>query len=112
MTNKNNDDELIGFKDFIEGENKTFMKPNSQKKRKDADFELVTFLEQESKRISKHINTYEEKVYVIKNYPQNPNLNIEAEAQNIQKRIETIELCKKENSPLFKNLADIFNQFF
>jgi hypothetical protein len=112
MSNKYDDDEMIGFKDFMEGEDKSFLENLSQKKRKDADFELITFLEQESTRISKHIETFEEKVYVIKNYSQNPNLNIEAEAENIQARIETVELCKKENSPLFKNLTEVFRQFF
>jgi hypothetical protein len=111
MTNKE-DDDLIGFKDFIDGEDKPFLQNAPQKKRKDADFELVTFLEQESKRIGKHIEIFEEKVFVMKNYSQNPNLNIEAETENIQKRVETIELCKHPKSPLFMNLAELFNQFF
>ena len=113
MTNKKDEDnDLIGFREFLEGEDKSFLKRASQKKRQVADFELVTFLEQESRRISNHIETFEEKVYIIKNYSQNPNLNIEAETDNIQKRIETVELCKKKNSPLFKNLNEVFNQFF
>lgn len=113
MTNKKDDeDDLIGFKEFLEGQDTSFMKRSPQSKRKDADFELVTFLEQESKRITKHIEIFEEKVYLMKNYSQNPNLNIEAESENIRQRIETIELCKRENSPLFKNFSEIFRQFF
>jgi len=112
MTNKKDDDDISGFKEFLDGEDKSFLQSAPQKKRQNVDFELVTFLEQESRRISKHIETFEEKVYIIKNYSQNPNLNIEAETSNIQTRIETVELCKRSNSPLFKNLGDIFSQFF
>ena len=112
MTKKKDEDDLLGFREFMEGEDDRFLKRAPQKKRSQEDFELVTFLEQESQRISNHIETFEEKVYVIKNYSQFPILTIEAESENMQIRRDTIELCSRESSPLFKNLDELYQQFF
>jgi hypothetical protein len=112
MTNKK--DENIGFKEFLEGEDKAFLEnPNiGSKSRNNSNFELETFLEQDSNRMSKLIETFEEKAFVIKKFSQFPQLEIEAEAKNIAARIETIELCTRENSPLFANIDSIFKKFF
>ncbi len=112
MTNKK--DENIGFKEFLEGEDKSFLEnPNSGNKNRNlSNFELETFLEQDSMRMSKLIETFEEKAFVIKKYPQAAQLVIEAEAQNISARIETTALCTRDNSPLFENLDSIFKKFF
>ena len=111
-SNDENNDELIGFKDFLDGEDKSFLEQPGSKKRVHSDFELVTFLQHESNRISNHIETFEEKVYILKNYSQFPNLLVDAETQNIEHRVEVIELCKREDSPLFKNLSNVFENFF
>ncbi len=113
MANDGNEkDELIGFKDFLDGEDKSFLEQPNFKKRINSDFELVTFLQHESTRISNHIETFEEKVYILKNYSQFPNLLVEAETQNIEHRVEAIELCTREDSPLFMNLSGVFANFF
>jgi len=109
---KKDDEELIGFQDFIRGGKDPFLKTDLPKKRKNVDFELETFLEQESVRISKHIEVLEEKVYVIKKYSQYPSLLIQAESENNHIRTKTIELCSREDSPLFRNLNEIFSNFF
>lgn len=107
----NDDDDLRGFKDFLDGERSDNEKKMS-KARKSNDFELVTFLEQDSERLSRHIETFEEKVYVMKNFPQDPSLNIEAENKNIETKKEVITLCLKSEAPIYRNLAEVFNNFF
>ena len=77
MSNNDKDD-LIGFRDFIDNDQGKSDKRSAGTRSKN-DFELITFLEQDSQRLSNHIETFEEKAYVIKNYSQDPSLNIEAE---------------------------------
>lgn len=108
---KKSDDDLIGFRDFLDGDDKV-SKKNPTTLRNQNDFELVTFLEQDSTRLSNHIDTFEEKVYVMKNYPQDPTLNVEAEHELIQSRVEAINLCLRPDAPIYRNLSEIFNRFF
>jgi hypothetical protein len=112
MSNNSNDnDDLLGFKDLIETDESKQLK-KYKNTRQTNDFELITFLEQDSKRLSNHIETFEEKAYVIKNYSQDPSLNIEASHRNIQSRVDTTNLCLRPEAPIYKNLAEIFNNFF
>lgn len=110
MTKKNKDDDLIGFRDFIdfESEKKT-SRPNPKRYN---DFELMTFLEQDSRRITQHIETFEEKVYMIKNYPQDIKLITEQELEVAEKKGTVISYLTRNDSPLIINLSDIFNNFF
>ena len=110
MTKKHHDD-LYGFRDFL-NEKDTGKKNKKSTNRYQNEFELLTFLEQDSKRLSKHIDLFEEKNYVLKNYPQDPSLNIEVEHNTIEARVEAIQLNSQANAPLFKNLSDIFKNFF
>lgn len=111
MTKNNDEDDLIGFRDFLEGE-QTESKKKSNTIRKKNDFELVTFLEQDSKRISNLIETFEEKVYVMKNYSQDPALNIESEHELIQSKAAALSLNLRSDAPIYKNLAEVFHNFF
>ena len=110
MSNKDKDD-LVGFREFIDNDQVKNDKKHSGI-RLNNDFELITFLEQDSKRLSNHIETFEEKAFVINNYPQDPSLNIEAEHSSIQSRVETISLCLKPEAPIHRNIAEIFSSFF
>jgi hypothetical protein len=112
MDNNSDDkDNLIGFRDFIDTDEAAKLK-KSKSSRLANDFELITFLEQDSQRLSNHIETFEEKAYVIKNYSQDPSLNIEAEHRNIQSRVDTISLCLRQEAPVYRNIAEIFSNFF
>lgn len=110
MTKKKVDDDLIGFRDFLDGQpQKSSPKvPNNRY----SDFELITFLEQDSKRITKHIETFEEKVYMIKHYPQDIKLITDQEIQVASKKGETIELLSRKESPLYINFSEIYKSFF
>lgn len=108
MTKKNNDD-LIGFKDFIDHEAKQSAPKAS---RRDNDFELITFLEQDSIRLTKHIEAFEEKVYVIKNFPQEEKLLAQQERILKAKKETMLGLCSRNDSPLILNLSELFQIFF
>lgn len=110
MTKKKADDDLIGFRDFLEAEGeKTSAKlPN----KRFSDFELMTFLEQDSNRITKHIDTFEEKVYMIKNYPQDIKLLTDQEVNVESKKGEVLAHLKRNDSPFFINFSDIYKSFF
>jgi hypothetical protein len=110
MSNNDKDD-LIGFRDFIDNDQGKSDKRSAGTRSKN-DFELITFLEQDSQRLSNHIETFEEKAYVIKNYSQDPSLNIEAEHSSIQSRVQTISLCLRPEAPIHRNIAEIFSNFF
>lgn len=110
MTKKKSDDELIGFRDFIDGESEKTSRKMPTKRYN--DFELMTFLEQDSKRITKHIETFEEKVYMIKNYPQDIKLTTDLEIDVASKKGEVLTYLNRNDSPLVINLSDLFNRFF
>mgnify|MGYP001197360225 CR=1 FL=1 len=111
MTPKDDDDDLIGFRDFIDGEDK---KPKPSPKRRDANsggFELLTFLENESKRLDKHTGFYEEKVYMLKNFPQGKALNFELD-RDIEAQLDILaKMLLKNQSPLCMSLNEILKQF-
>ena len=110
MTKKNSDDDLIGFRDFLDSESeKTTAKMPTKRYN---DFELMTFLEQDSIRITKHIETFEEKVYMIKNYPQDVKLTTDLEMDVASKKGEVLSYLNRNDSPLTINLSDLFNSFF
>lgn len=109
MSKKTTDDDLIGFKDFLDGDEG---KNNARSNRRFNDFELMTFLEQDSKRLTKHIETFEEKVYVIKNYPQDIKLLTDQEISLAEKKGELTTLLQRNDSPLLIHMAEIFKGFF
>jgi len=111
MTRNKDDDDLIGFRDFLDAE-QTETKKKQNTVRKQNDFELVTFLEQDSSRISNLIETFEEKAYVIKNYSQDPALNIESEHELINSQAAALSLSLRSDAPIYRNLAEVFNNFF
>ncbi len=118
MTKKNNtDDELVGFKDFLEylgvdkGERGQPGKAGDSNRRQHS-FELITFLGHDANRLKNHIKLFEEKTYMIKNYPQATSLQKEQTEINSKLKTELIEMLNRDDSPLFKYLAEIFNAHF
>ena len=105
------DDDLIGFKDFLDDQG--IQKPRRFKNdKRNEDFELLTFLEQESERLDQHLKLFEEKSYMLKNYPQDIELLIQAEEQKSSLKSDAIQKLKRLDSPLMKSLAEIFNPHF
>lgn len=102
--------DIIGFKEFLEpkGSNKG---PQESRQRVDG-FELLTFLEQDSTRIEKLKNLFEEKAYLISNYPQDPVLNINLNSNNLMTKSDVTEELRSNTSPLVRNLAEMFNRHF
>lgn len=106
--NKSNDD-MIGFKDFIENDKSTNKRSSNQRIK---DFELMTFLEQESKRLTKHIEMLEEKVYVIKNFSQGEKLLRDQERKLAESKKKLIEMIKKKDSSFMKQMNSTFREYF
>ncbi len=98
----NNDDESIGFKDFIEIKNTPGLRGNQ--KQYSGNYDLFTFLERESVRLEKLLELCEEKSHMLKHYPQDTHLIVEQEAKNIQVRFDVVESLIKKDSPLSLNL--------
>jgi hypothetical protein len=107
---KNENDDLIGFRDFLDHEHEKTSQKMSKKR--DTDFELITFLEQDSKRITKHIETFEEKIYVLKNYPQDIKLLSDQEFEVTKSKVKVIANLSRNDSPLLINLAELFRTYF
>lgn len=110
MTKKKSNDDLIGFRDFLDHEQEKTSQKNVKKR--DTDFELITFLEQDSKRITKHLETFEEKVYVLKNYPQDIKLISDQDFEVTKSKVKVMTNLNRNDSPLFINLAELFRNFF
>ena len=111
MANNENDNDLTGFKDFLEVERKKNDGRHTPRTRSDG-FELLTFLEQDSKRVEKFIQVFEEKSYVLKNNPQEVAILAEISNHRDLLRLQLIEVLAKDSGVLFENLGDIFRNHF
>lgn len=112
MAKKNNDipDDLIGFKEFIEYEEKK--RPTHSRRSKSSGLHHLSFLESESQRLSKTLELCEEQTFGINRYPQDKKI-LEKQDQLIEKnRMIIIELLRRKDSPLTKNLTEIFKIHF
>jgi len=118
MSKKNkSDDELVGFKEFIDYlgvDNTEKGQPGKavNGNRRQHGFELVTFLGHDANRLKKLIKLYEEKTYMIKNYPQAEALQKEQKDKNNNLKSELIEMLNRDDSPLFRSIAEMFNAHF
>lgn len=106
---KNNED-MIGFKDFLDGENNK--KPTRNKRIDNDNYELISFLEKDAKRLSNQIDLYEEKSYLIKSFPQDTRIIIRLESELYDRKLELIEKFKEPNSALRQNISDILSAHF
>lgn len=105
-------DELYGFKEFLEGDKTGINQKSGNAKRPMGGFELLTFLEQDSIRIQKLINLYEEKAYILKNYSQFQQLQFKAQFNRDRLKKKLMEKLKSDNAELYKRLSEIFNTHF
>lgn len=107
-----NEDDLIGFKDFLDAEGDKA--PKNNKRRRDSNnsgFELLTFLENESSRLDKQNKFYEEKIYMLKNFPQSEPIKNNV-SQEIEVNLSILEkMLLKKDSSFFKSMNEILKQF-
>ncbi len=82
MSTKKPDDDLIGFRDFIDQEPK--QKPVNDKRQ--VGHEMATFLERESSRMGNLVDFFEEKVFMLKHFEQYNQIRQKANAQLFDKR--------------------------
>jgi len=109
MSNNNSDD-MIGFKDFLETEEKK--KPAGNKRVDNLNYELLSFLEKDAKRLDNHISLFEEKAFMLKNFPQDSKIIVDIETALIEKRISITEYIKHHPSGLNGNLSEVLENHF
>jgi hypothetical protein len=111
MSPKESDDELIGFRDFIKDESEPGVKSSKKRDNQNSSFELLSFLESESIRLEKQKSLYEEKVYMLKNYPQAKNINFNLESDLMSHMDIAHKMLMQDGSPLMSSLNEILKQF-
>ncbi|MBD65471.1 MAG: hypothetical protein CME62_09710 [Halobacteriovoraceae bacterium] len=109
MTKKENDDDLIGFKDFIEYTDK---KKGHKRRVENDNFELQTFLEKDAKRLSNQIELFEEKAYMLKTFSQSQKIKEKVIAENAELRDKIIQKLIANPSGLVSNLTEVLRSHF
>ncbi|MAZ46970.1 MAG: hypothetical protein CME65_00315 [Halobacteriovoraceae bacterium] len=108
MSSNKEDDDLIGFRDFIEKDKR----PSPPKEKRSINHEMQTFLQREEQRLRKLVDLYEEKSNLIKNYDQYHKLRQKASAHLHDKRKETIRSLKSGGTHFKKNLEELLGSYF
>ena len=103
-------EDLIGFKEFIEYEEKK--SPSLKGRVNGSNFDLLSFLENESIRLSKTIDLCEEQSYHLKKYSQVPPILSKQEQIINKNRQILMELLSRKDSPLTKNLKELLHIHF
>ncbi|MBC74484.1 MAG: hypothetical protein CME64_00555 [Halobacteriovoraceae bacterium] len=105
-------DDLIGFRDFIEGDKllKNANQPN--KKHKRDGFEMFSFLELESKRLDKQLKVLEEASYLLKSCDSFPGLNKQINREILLTNAKLMNRLFDEDSPMCKSLDEVFKDLF
>lgn len=110
MSNRDNDD-LIGFRDFLEDDDQK-KKGSANKRIDNLNYELLAFLEKDASRLDKHISLFEEKTFMLKNFPVDSKIIVDLESENIELKIDIINLLKSNPSALHSNLSEILEDHF
>ena len=108
--NKKIPSDLVGFKEFIEYDD--IQTGTKKPKEISQNFDLLSFLENESIRLSKTINLCEEQTYTINKFNQSEFI-LEKQEQIINKnKLIITELLRRKDSPLTANLKEILSLHF
>lgn len=105
MKNKNINDDLKGFKDFID-------QPKNKVKPKISNSDLITFLEYETIRIEKLTELFYKKGVLLKKYPHQNKIKEELLNYNQELKSKIIKKLAHNDSTLVKSLAELFNPHF
>lgn len=108
--NKGVPEDLIGFKEFIEFEEKK--KGRASGRQVESNFQHLSFLETESVRLGKTIDLCEEQTFTLNNYPQENNIRAKQNQIINKNRMIIVELLRRKDSPLTKNLRDLLRIHF
>ncbi len=112
MVKKKNDvpEDLMCFKDLLTDED--IKKHHKAKRDSSGNYEIFTFLDRESKRLGKIIELCEDRVHVLKNYPQQELIQKDLEKNLNEKKQEVITSLSLKDSPLTKNLNELLQLHF
>ena len=105
---KDDNDDLIGFRDFID----QVKKPVSAREKRQVSHEMQTFLEHENTRLQKLVHLYEEKSFILKEHDQYNLLRQKASAKLHQLRKKTIEQLKTDGKNFKRNLEHVLGSHF
>ena len=83
-----------------------------KKKAEAHSYKMHTFLEYESKRLSKILDFYDTKVLGLKSYPQSLKIETELEGSLHNEKENLIRKLKREKSPLSNNINAILKIHF
>lgn len=108
--NKKIPNDLIGFQEFIEKDSKLFQHRNQPSP--SSGFELLSFLEHESIRLSKTIELCEDQVYTVKSFPQHEEIQLKQDQIINKNKSILVEILSRKDSPLTKNLHELLSFHF
>lgn len=110
MTVPKNDDDMIGFQDFLDGQEEKRIRGN--KRIVDSGHELLSFLEKENKRLELLTRLYDDQTEMMKHYPQAAIIIVDLETNLSKNKIKLIDHFKGQESHLRRNLREIYKNFF
>ena len=110
MSKKETNDDMIGFKDFLDA--KDMQKPTTNKRIDNLNYELISFLEKDGKRLANHISLFEEKTYMLKNFPQDSQIIVSLETSIIEEKINLVNYLRSNPSSIHANFSEILKDHF
>ena len=107
---KSGDNELIGFKEFLEHDD--VQKQGIYESKQFRGFDLITFLERESERLSCQISLFEEKAFILRKFPQDVKIISEQEEKNFTLQTKAVEKVMDKSSVFYQNLDMVLQDHF
>lgn len=110
MTVPKNDDDIIGFQDFLEGQEEKRSQGN--RRSDNSGHELLSFLEKENRRLELLTKLYSEKSEMMRQFPQEAAIIVDLESNLSKNKIALIDCFSNADSHLRRNLREIYNNHF
>lgn len=105
-------EDLQGFEEFIDGIEDSFYARSSSSRSKDSSPEMLTYLENDSKRLTKIHQFFHQKFQNSIKHPSTESLVIKQKQLNERFRESLVKRVENLNSTFQKNLERIFNAHF
>jgi hypothetical protein len=109
--NKKDPNDLVGFEEFIESLDAGPAFVDRITIRKDNAPDYYTFILNDQSRLKKIATIIGQRLPLYKKFPQSQTFIQEEQQKVTALKAELIDILKRENSPLQKSLAEIFNCF-
>ena len=103
--------DITGFEEFIEHQ-EAKKKRLPKKSIKDPNFKILNLLENDTKRLKLALELYSEKINLLEEHPQDIDLIVKQEGENMSNRNYILERILTKNSGYERQLAEIFNTYF